>query len=80
MKFKEYQKLMKIDFEELSSEDKLKRSNEFVRRLDICKMFLTGIHTGRIPDNITDLMEEDDPIKDLVTIMKAQINELPGEA
>ena len=80
MKFKEYQKLMSIPIKELSTIDKAKRKKEFLRRFEICKLFLTGIKNGYVSDDVSNQMEEDDPIKDIVTIIQAQVNELPGEA
>ena len=80
MKFKEYQKLMSVPHDELSDNDQVKRNEEFNRRLDICKLFLTGIKKGYVPPDVANQMEEDDPIRDIVTIIQAQVNEVPGEA
>ena len=71
---------MSIPIKELSTEDKAKRKKEFLRRFEICKLFLTGIKNGYIPNEVADQMEVDDPIKDIVTIIQAQVNEVPGEA
>ena len=80
MKFKEYKKLMSVPFKELSTNDQAKRNEEFQRRLDICKVFLSGIKNGYVSDEVANQMEVDDPMADVVTIIQAQVNELPGEA
>ena len=80
MKFKEYQKLMSIPIKELSTEDKAKRKKEFLRRFEICKLFLTGIKNGYVSNEVANEMEVDDPMADVVTIIQAQVNEVPGEA
>ena len=80
MKFKEYKKLMSVPFKELSTNDQAKRNEEFQRRLDICKLFLTGIKKGYVSDEVANQMEVDDPMADIVTVIQAQVNEVPGEA
>ena len=80
MKFKEYKKLMSVPFKELSTNDQTKRNEEFQRRLDICKIFLSGIKNGYVSDEVANQMEVDDPMADIVTVIQAQVNEVPGEA
>jgi|TARA_B100000315_G_scaffold82242_1_gene75380 hypothetical protein len=80
MKYKEYKKLMSVPLKELSTNDQAKRNEEFQRRLNICKVFLTGIKNGYVSTDITNEMEDDDPIRDMVAVIQAQVNELPGEA
>jgi RNA binding exosome subunit len=80
MKHKEYKKLMKTPFEELSEQDQKKRTIEFKRRLEAAKTFITGLTKGYINDDIDKLIEDDDPIKDTVELVKLQINEVNGES
>ena len=80
MKFKEYIKLIPVPFKELSDNDQAKRNEEFQRRLDICKIFLSGIKNGYVSDEVANQMEVDDPMADIVTVIQAQVNEVPGEA
>ena len=80
MKYKEYKELMKTPFEELSVENQRKRRKEFHRRLDVCQMFITGMIKGYVNDDIDKLMEDDDPMKEGVELLKLQINETEGQA
>jgi len=80
MKYKEYKELMKTPFEELSVEDQKKRKKEFHRRLDVCQMFIQGMIKGYVNDEIDTLMEDDDPMKEGVELLKLQINEQEGIA
>ena len=80
MKHKDYMKLMKTSFEELSEQDQKKRKIEFKRRLEVAKTFVTGLTKGYISDDIDKLIEDDDPIKDTVELVKLQINEVGGVA
>ena len=78
MKYKEYKELMKTPFEELAEEDQKKRKKEFHRRLDVCQMFIQGMIKGYVNDEIDTLLEEDDPMKEGVELLKLQINEQEG--
>ena len=80
MKYKEYKELMKTPFEELSVENQKKRKKEFHRRLDICQMFIQGMIKGYVNDDIDKLMEDDDPMKEGVELLKLKINETEGQA
>ena len=80
MKHKDYMKLMKTPFEELSEQDQKKRKIEFKRRLEVAKTFVTGLTEGYISDDIDKLIEDDDPIKDTVELVKLQINEVEAMA
>jgi hypothetical protein len=80
MKHKDYMKLMRTPFEELSEQDQKKRTIEFKRRLEVAKTFVTGLRKGYISDDIDKLIEDDDPIKDTVELVKLRINEVGGEA
>ena len=80
MRFKEYQKLMSVPHDDLSTKDKAKRKKEFIRRFEVCKLFLTGIRNGYVSDEVANQMEVDDPMADIVTVIQAQVNEVPGEA
>ncbi len=73
-------KLMKTPFDELSEEDQKKRKKEFHRRLEVAQMFVTGLIKGHVNDDIDKLIEDDDPIKDTVELVKLQINEVEGMA
>jgi hypothetical protein len=80
MKHKDYMKLMKTPFDELSEQDQKKRTIEFKRRLEVAKTFVTGLRKGYISDDIDKLIEDDDPIKDTVELVKLQTNEVVGDA
>jgi hypothetical protein len=80
MKHKDYMKLMRTPFEELSEQDQKKRTIEFKRRLEVAKTFVTGLRKGYISDDIDKLIEDDDPIKDTVELVKLQTNEVGGDA
>ena len=80
MKHKDYMKLMKTSFDELSEEDQKKRKKEFHRRLEVAQMFVTGMIKGHVNDDISKLMDDDDPLKDAVELLKLKINEVEGVA
>ena len=80
MKHKDYMKLMKTSFDELSEEDQKKRKKEFHRRLEVVQMFVTGMIKGHVNDDIGKLMDDDDPLKDAVELLKLKINEVEGVA
>ena len=80
MKHKDYMKLMKTPFDELSEQDQKKRKKEFHRRLEVAQMFITGMVKGHVNDDIDKLIEDDDPIKDTVELVKLQINEVEAIA
>tara|TARA_Y100000310_G_scaffold14989_1_gene15025 strand:- start:1280 stop:1522 length:243 start_codon:yes stop_codon:yes gene_type:complete len=80
MKHKDYKKLMETPFDELSDEDQKKRKKEFHRRLEVAQMFITGMIKGHVNDDIGKLMDDDDPLKDAVELLKLKINEVEGVA
>ena len=80
MKHKDYMKLMKTPFEELSEQDQKKRTIEFKRRLETAKTFINGLTKGYINDDIDKLIEDDDPMKDTVELLKLRINEVEAMA
>ena len=80
MKHKDYMKLMKTPFEELSVQDQKKRKKEFHRRLEVAQMFITGMIKGHVNDDIGKLMDDDDPMKDTVELLKLKINEVEAIA
>ena len=80
MKHKDYMKLMKTPFDVLSDEDQKKRKKEFHRRLEVAQMFITGMVKGYVNDDIGKLMEDDDPMKEKVELLKLKINEVEGKA
>ena len=73
MKHKDYMKLMKTPFDELSGEDQNKRKKEFHRRLEVAQMFISGMIKGYVNDDISKLMDDDDPLKDEVELLKLKI-------
>ena len=80
MKYKDYMKLMKTPFDELSEQDQKKRKKEFHRRLEVAQMFITGMVKGYVNDDIGKLMEDDDPMKEKVELLKLKINEVEAIA
>tara|TARA_Y100000310_G_scaffold265094_1_gene275955 strand:- start:324 stop:566 length:243 start_codon:yes stop_codon:yes gene_type:complete len=78
MKHKDYKKLMGTPFDELSTQDKIRREEEFHRRLETAQVFINGILKGYINNDIEKLLESDDPMKEIVTLLKFQINEVEG--
>ncbi len=80
MKHKDYKKLMGTPFDELSDEDQKKRKKEFHRRLEVCQMFISGMVKGHVNDDIGKLMDDDDPLKDAVELLKLKINEVEAIA
>ena len=80
MKHKDYMKLMKTPFDELSGEDQNKRKKEFHRRLEVAQMFISGMIKGYVNDDISKLMDDDDPLKDEVELLKLKINEVEAIA
>ena len=79
MRHKEYTKLMKTPFEELSKENQDKRRKEFKKRLGTCSAFLNDIVKGSISKETLDLIEKDDPIKEVCEILILN-NTITGEA
>ena len=80
MNFKEYKKLMSVPLESLTEEYQLIRMEEFRKRMDVFKLFIEGMVKGYISDDIGKDIPDDDPIQDVIEVLKAQINEIPGEA
>ena len=80
MNFKEYKKLMSVPLESLTEEYQLIRMEEFRKRMDIFKLFIEGMVKGYISDDIGKDIPDDDPIQGVIEVLKAQINEIPGEA
>jgi len=80
MNHKDYKKLMRTPFKELSEQDQKKRTIEFKRRLETAKTFINGLTKGYINDDIDKLIEDDDPMKDTVELVKLQINEVEAIA
>tara|TARA_R100001244_G_scaffold29803_1_gene28902 strand:+ start:628 stop:870 length:243 start_codon:yes stop_codon:yes gene_type:complete len=78
MKHKDYMKLMKTPFDKLSEQDKEKRKKEFVKRLEVARIFISGVAKGFINNDIEKLMDDDDPLKETVKLIKLQINEVEG--
>ena len=80
MNFEEYKKLMSVPLESLTEEYQLIRMEEFRKRMDVFKLFIEGMVKGYISDDIGKDIPDDDPIQDVIEVLKAQINEIPGEA
>ena len=80
MNFEEYKKLVSVPLESLSEEDQQIRLEEFRRRMNVCRLFLDGMVKGYISDDIGKEIPDDDPIHEVIEVLRAQINEIPGEA
>jgi hypothetical protein len=80
MTYKEYIKLMKTPIDELSKEDKMRRKEEFKKRLEVCKKFLAGMMQGYINEDIRKLIPEDDPMQEALEVLRIRVNEIEGEA
>ena len=81
MKHKEYRKLMRTPFEELSEQDQKKRTTEFKRRMKMATKFMGGLRDGKIDEEFVDLVEDDDPMKETIEILKIKVNDnLEAEA
>ena len=78
MKHKDYMKLMKTPFDELSREDQQKRTIEFNKRMKMATVFLSGLRDGKIDKEFVDLMEDDDPMKETVETLKIKVNDNLG--
>ena len=78
MKHKEYTKLMKTPFDKLSKEDQQLRTTEFNKRLQLARTFMLQLREGKIDKNFTKLIEDDDPIKELVEILEIKVNDSLG--
>ena len=80
MKYREYMRLMKTPFEDLSEEDKKQRKKEFDRRLGVCKKFLTGMMNGYVSEDLKKDIAKDDPMQEALDVLIVRINEIEGEA
>jgi hypothetical protein len=80
MNYKEYVKLMKTPLDKLSEEDQQKRTEEFNRRMNICKTFLVGMMQGYISEDVENLIPQDDPMREMIAILRIRVNEIEGEA
>jgi len=80
MNFEEYRKLMSVPLESLSEDDQQIRMEEFRSRMNVCRLFLDGMVKGYISDDIGKEIPDDDPIHGVIEVLRAQINEIPGEA
>ena len=78
MKHEEYMKLMKTPFEELSLEDQRKRTTEFQRRMKMATKFMSGLRDGKIDEEFVDLVEDDDPMKETIEILKIKVDDNLG--
>ena len=78
MKHKEYMKLMKTPFDELSKEDQQIRTAEFNKRIKIATKFMSGLRDGKIDEEFVDLVEDDDPMKETIEILKIKVNDNLG--
>ncbi len=78
MKHEDYRKLMRTPFDELSAEDQEKRTNEFLRRMELASSFLSQLKDGKIHDEFVDLIEDDDPMKEMIEVVKIKANDNIG--
>jgi hypothetical protein len=69
---------MGTPFEELSAEDQEKRTNEFLKRMELASAFLLQLRDGAIHDEFIDLMEDDDPMKEMIEVIKIKVNDNLG--
>ena len=76
MKHKDYIKLMKTPFKELSVEDQKKRTTEFNKRIKLCTTFLVGLGKGHVNNEMAALLEDDDPVKEMLEIVQIQTNDV----
>ena len=76
MKHKDYIKLMKTPFEELSVEDQKKRTTEFNKRIKLCTTFLVGLGKGHVNNEMAALLDDDDPVKEMLEIVQIQTNDV----
>jgi len=72
--------LMRTPFEELTKEQQKLRKEEFKRRLNVCKKFLTGMMNGYVNEDIKKDIAEDDPMQEALDVLIVRINEIEGEA
>ena len=78
MKHKDYMKLMKTPFDDLSKEDQQKRTTEFKRRMKMATKFMDGLRDGKIDEEFVDLVEDDDPMKEMIEILKIKMDDNIG--
>lgn len=78
MKFKEYTKLMKTPFDDLSKKDQQKRTTEFNKRLKMAKTFMAGIVKGKIDQDFIEQIPSNDPLRKMVEIIKLKIEDNIG--
>ena len=78
MKHKDYMKLMKTPFDDLSKEDQQKRTTEFNRRMKIATKFMGSLRDGKIDEEFVDLVEDDDPMKETIEILKIKVDDNLG--
>jgi hypothetical protein len=48
--------------------------------MNVCKMFLVGMMQGYINDDIENLIPQDDPMREMIEILRIRVNEIEGEA
>ena len=48
--------------------------------MKIATKFMSGLRDGKIDEEFVDLVEDDDPMKDMVELVKLQINEVEAIA
>ena len=78
MKHKDYMKLMKTPFDDLSKEDQQKRTTEFNRRMKAATKFMSGLRDGKIDEEFVDLVEDDEPMKETIETLKIKVNDNLG--
>jgi len=67
---------MKTPFDELSVEDQKKRTTEFNKRLKLCTKFLVGLRNGHVDDDMINLLDDDDPMKERLEVIQIQTNDV----
>ena len=63
-----------VGFDDLSKEDQQKRTTEFNRRMKIATKFMSGLRDGKIDEEFVDLVEDDDPMKETIEILKIKVD------
>ena len=79
---KEYIKLRKTKWKDLSDEDKEKRLKEFDRRIDLAYEFFIKVKNKEyISEDIENQIQDDDiQLKEFVQTIRAIVNEKKGDA
>ena len=64
LSYEEYNKLRSVPMEELTKEQQELRLHDFKNRLNIGMKFIQGMMKGYISKEVTDMLPDDDPLKE----------------